>query len=188
MLGVFFNKVSSVLGARIYQGIKGVYYMNKNKLMTGIAGTSLAIGSLTAGNAHAEGKMIDAFITDDAACSLGTVAMDFDLSELNSNGGDQSQAPSIKLNMEPNVAVIETPVELINYTDGPAKFILKSITDNKFGHYVTKDKVKVEAGAEQSTSVYTATPNNGTYKIKVRAKGLGPINSTKNINVSETCK
>ena len=163
--------------------------MNK-RIMTGITGGLLATTMLTPNTpAGAEGEMIDARITpEEATCALGNVAMNFDLSELISNGGDQSQAPSRKLNMEPNVAVIETPVELINYTDGPAKFILKSITDNKFGHYVTKDKVKVEAGAEQSTSVYTATPNNGTYKIKVRAKGLGPINSTKNINVSETCK
>lgn len=160
--------------------------------MSGIAGTGLAISSLAGGNAYAEGEIIDASIkTEDATCALGTFAMDFSIDGLRSNAGDQSKAPSNLQTSEPNVAVIKTPVEMFNYTDRPAKFIIKSITNSsEYGRNVTRNVVRVKDGDFKDTNVYTATPLNtdSTYKIKVNAKGLGLVNTTENIPVSETCE
>jgi len=166
--------------------------MNKNKLVAGFAGVGLGVSSLAGGNAYAEGEMIDARInTKEATCALGYFATNFSIDELNSNAGNQSKAPSLDQTNKPNVAVIETPVELINYTDNPAKFILKSITKSEEnGRYVSKDVEWVNDGDLEETSVYTTTPitSDGTYRIKVSAKGLGPINSTEKIPVSEICE
>ncbi len=166
--------------------------MNKN-IKAGIAGSILATSIFAAPNtANAEGEMIDARITpEEATCAIGYFATNFSIDELTSNAGDQSKAPSIEQTNKPNVAVIETPVELINYTDGPAKFILKSITKSKEnGRHISKDVELVNDGDLEETSIYTATPltSNGTYRIKVSARGLGPINSSEKIPVSEICE
>ncbi len=163
--------------------------MNKN-IKAGIAGSLLATSTLAPNTAYAEGEVIDAWIKD-STCEIGSFAMNFSIDDLSSDSGDQSHAPSKDQTNEANVAVIETPVELINYTDGPAKFILKSITKSKEnGRYVTKDVVMVKDGKLKETNIYTATPlaSDATYRIKISAKGLGPINSTEKISVSDTCK
>ncbi len=165
--------------------------MNKN-IKAGIAGSLLATSMLAPNTANAEGEVIDAWInTEDSTCAVGSFAMNFSIDGLSSNSSDQSQAPSIDQTNEANVAVIETPVELINYTDGPAKFILKSITKSKDnGRYVTRDVVKVKDGKLKETNIYTATPlaSDASYRIKVSAKGLGPISSTEKISIAENCE